>query len=66
MNGNHKGHRVSRRTTASGCCDCGDSSFWSEKGNCKNHKGTKVDSLPDMENTQLQNTLRKIIRTCLQ
>lgn len=34
-------------------CDCGDSTFWSEKGNCKNHKGTKVDSLPDMENTQL-------------
>ena len=52
MNGNHKGHRVSRKTTASGCCDCGDSSFWKEKGNCTNHKGTKVDSLPDMENTQ--------------
>ncbi|KAF0687180.1 Aste57867_21036 [Aphanomyces stellatus] len=37
---NHEGHDVSfQRTSAGGCCDCGDAEAWAKSGFCTKHPG---------------------------
>ncbi|OQR82680.1 hypothetical protein ACHHYP_15643 [Achlya hypogyna] len=37
---NHEGHDVSfQRTSAGGCCDCGDTEAWAKSGFCSKHPG---------------------------
>ncbi len=37
---NHEGHDVSfQRTSAGGCCDCGDAEAWAKSGFCSKHPG---------------------------
>ncbi|RHY09332.1 hypothetical protein DYB36_001865 [Aphanomyces astaci] len=42
---NHDGHDVSfQRTSAGGCCDCGDPEAWAKTGFCTKHPGRDNDS----------------------
>ncbi|OQR81787.1 hypothetical protein THRCLA_11410 [Thraustotheca clavata] len=42
---NHEGHDVSfQRTSAGGCCDCGDAEAWDKKGFCSKHPGRDHDA----------------------
>ena len=43
QNSDHEGHDYyMHRTSAGGCCDCGDIEAWDSKGFCKNHRGEEV------------------------
>ncbi|CAK4081216.1 unnamed protein product [Aphanomyces euteiches] len=47
---NHEGHDVSfQRTSAGGCCDCGDAEAWAKSGFCSKHPGRDDTKKPTVE-----------------
>jgi hypothetical protein len=56
----HKSHEVKyHRTTAGGCCDCGDSEAWAEEGTCSRH-GSKAETSDPAE--ALPRNIREVLQ----
>ncbi|EQC36236.1 hypothetical protein SDRG_06343 [Saprolegnia diclina VS20] len=67
---NHDGHDVSfQRTSAGGCCDCGDTEAWAKDGFCHKHPGRDSDvskSKPLVLPKGMQEVASPLINTVVQ
>ncbi|KDO26170.1 hypothetical protein SPRG_20610 [Saprolegnia parasitica CBS 223.65] len=65
---NHDGHDVSfQRTSAGGCCDCGDTEAWAKDGFCHKHPGRDASiSKPLVLPKGMQEVAAPLINTVVQ